>query len=203
MDLISLNKFTFVGQFWPDCQERYDNLHRFLEHWKSAPVSIRILASNQERSTIINRLADDITTPYMAIVDIDGILDQSVLDDVQKAFDDGADVVYPYSKIWDTGGWFWKDKYTYGIMVFFKTNSFWKMGGEDETFVGWGWEDFERYYRALNHDFKVVRLDGTITHHHHPRQEVGIKKAKHNMSIMLKQKKLYESRHGINPTSNE
>ncbi len=188
------NQYTFIGSYWPDSPERQENLLAFLSHYDAAGVNVKLLTSNQPRTVSINQLLPLVTTPYVGVCDVDGILDPQILEQATKQFEDGADVVYPYTHV-RQGGEMWHPSFNMGILVLFKTEKYQLMGGENEQFRDWGWEDFERYYRALNHGFRVSRLNTTIEHRAHPHNRGDPTKRRENYRLMLLEKQKYESNH--------
>lgn len=56
-----------------------------------------------------------------------------------------------------------------GGEVFGKTQIYRDCGGENENFVGWGWEDFERVSRLEKLGHRLLRTPGALSHFTHPR----------------------------------
>lgn len=188
--MIAHSDFTLIGSYWPDTVERQHNLLAFLANWHQQ-VHIKLLTSEQPRTHSINQLLTTVNTPYVGVADVDGLLDPSILFEVRQAFIDGADVVYPYSRI-RQGDEYWNPKYNFGILVFFNTDKYRSIGGENEKFVGWGWEDFERYYRALNNGLSIIRLDNDIEHQAHPHNRSDPELRRANYRLMLAEKRKYD-----------
>lgn len=190
--MVDRSDITLIGSYWPDSKERQDNLLAFLTHWQDVGVNVKLMTTNLPRTTAINHLLSTVTTKYVGVADVDGILPVEALDEALTALDAGADVVYPYDQIRQGDDW-WNDKYIYGILVLFNTDRYRQMGGENEQFSSWGWEDFERYYRALNHGYSVVRLNRVIEHLAHPHNRSDATQRRHNYRLMLAEKHKYES----------
>lgn len=56
-----------------------------------------------------------------------------------------------------------------GGAVFGKTQIYRDCGGENENFLGWGWEDFERISRIEKLGIRLNRTPGALYHFTHPR----------------------------------
>jgi hypothetical protein len=56
-----------------------------------------------------------------------------------------------------------------GGATFFQKNAFLEMGGYNETFISWGWEDDEIVLRFTKLGFPPARMPGICVHMHHPR----------------------------------
>lgn len=74
----------------------------------------------------------------------------------------------------------------YGFCQFFKTESY-KLGFmENESFISWGPEDYERYYRFKKLGYKIGRLDKVVVHLEHPStKDAGPDNPYHNGNIAL------------------
>lgn len=59
--------------------------------------------------------------------------------------------------------------YSVGGGIFAVTQTYLDCGGENENFLGWGWEDHERYIRVQKLGYKVWRIPGNFYHFVHPR----------------------------------
>ncbi|MCD7916218.1 MAG: hypothetical protein LUG96_13795 [Tannerellaceae bacterium] len=127
------------------------------------------------KTKYLNIMAKKVTTPYIAIWDVDIILDpHQIIDAIQQLREEKCDVAYPYSGTFlDTSDILRKhylihqdldflkknsakmnSLYTVegvlgavGGAVFIKTNKYFYAGMENENFYGWGLEDGERHYR--------------------------------------------------------
>jgi hypothetical protein len=56
-----------------------------------------------------------------------------------------------------------------GGVIFFSREAYIAGGMENENFVGWGYEDIERFYRFRTLGFNVGRIGGPLYHIEHPR----------------------------------
>lgn len=59
--------------------------------------------------------------------------------------------------------------YSVGGALFATTETYRAGGGENENFVGWGWEDHERIIRFEKLGYRVRRVPGHFYHFSHPR----------------------------------
>jgi hypothetical protein len=93
------NDITFCVAYCNDSKKREENFKIFLDYWKEAVnVIYKEETTNFCRPKIINELAKTVKTPYLAIVDIDCIIDyNAIVDAIQELKNN--DICYPYSKI--------------------------------------------------------------------------------------------------------
>lgn len=66
-------------------------------------------------------------------------------------------------------------KNSYGGSVFFSRDVFTRLGGFNENFISWGWEDFEIYRRLEKLDERVERMWGPLLHLSHARATNSLK----------------------------
>lgn len=66
-------------------------------------------------------------------------------------------------------------KNSYGGSVFFSRDVFSRLGGFNENFISWGWEDFEIYRRLEKLDERVERMWGPLLHLSHARATNSLK----------------------------
>jgi hypothetical protein len=119
-------------------------------------------------------------------VDVVFTLDQYVAS--KLALNTGSDFVFPYNgKFYDIkpdyftnieNGEFDKvdlnrctlfNPNSLGGAIFFKRDSYQKIGLENENFISWGHEDWERIGRIEKMGYKVYRTDGVLYHLTHSR----------------------------------
>tara|TARA_B110000908_G_scaffold164526_1_gene212686 strand:- start:3577 stop:4206 length:630 start_codon:yes stop_codon:yes gene_type:complete len=175
-----------------DFEEREKNKKDFIKHYENYKVNI--IQDYDERCKAYNKAAKESTSKYIALADIDAIIPHEQMSASLDKLDSGADVVYPYNNIinihrdgreptndWPVG-------YYYGCMVIFNRKKFLKFGGENEQFIGYGWEDLERYYRAINYGLSIDRVEGNCYHMQHPRNMVSNPYFKSNYKLMLREK---------------
>lgn len=66
-------------------------------------------------------------------------------------------------------------KNSYGGSVFFSRDVFTRLGGFNENFISWGWEDFEIYRRLEKLGERVERMWGPLLHLSHTRATNSLK----------------------------
>jgi hypothetical protein len=173
-----------------DCPEREANKKDFLEHYKN--YNVNIIENYAERCKAYNKAARASTAKYIALADIDAIIPHTQMSNAVLKLDGGVDMVYPYSYIINTHRHDnsttddWPEGYYYGCMVLFNREKFLEFGCENEDFVGYGWEDLERYYRAINHVLVIDRVEGNCYHMQHPRNMTKNPHFKRNYSLATK-----------------
>lgn len=143
------------------------------------------------RTKMLNDMAEAADTELLANWDVDVIAPVMQIVESVRALREGADMVYPYDgrfarvgrKQWynkimhslDTGIW---DKESFpgtravdhpsvGGAVFFRKDSFYEGGLENENFISYAPEDQERWYRFNKLGYKVLRTKGNIYHLDH------------------------------------
>ena len=175
-----------------DCAERAANKKDFLKHYDN--YNVNVIENYEERCKAYNKAARESTAKYIALADIDAIIPHAQMSDAILKLDNGADMVYPYSYIINihrnnqSNTNDWPEGYYYGCMVLFNREKFLEFGGENQDFVGYGWEDLERYYRAINYGLVIDRVEGNCYHMQHPRNMVSNPYFKSNYKLMLREK---------------
>jgi len=141
------------------------------------------------RTRYLNEMLNLSKTPVTVNYDIDVVLPvESYVLARDRIVKDSMELVYPYghgsfqhkvnnngrNKIIDTKSLDtlvdsdFDDKYFlswFGHCQFFDTNSYKKYGWENEYFVSYGPEDFERYTRFVNLNRKVEHLNNNVVYH--------------------------------------
>lgn len=174
----------------------------FLSDFKNLNIRYKSVQAKEafHRTRYLNEMLDLVETPYVCNYDIDVILPvTSYLESVRLLYSNLADVVYPYGlykkdqfeikksskmkKVFD-GNWdlsIFKPSdllnmdTAFGHCFFIKTAKYQRVGGENETFVSWGPEDQERYFRFTKFGLKVSHLArenkqiGVVYHLEHSR----------------------------------
>ena len=175
-----------------DYQEREDNKRSFFKHYDDY-FNIICVEDYNERFEVFNSYALKSTEDYIALADIDAIINIEQINCALFELECGADLVYPYDHVINvhkdgiqTDDW--PKGFEYGLFVMFKRESFLKFGGENTNFKGYGWEDVERYYRALNAGLDVRRIEGLCYHLMHPRDGFKNPYFSYNMKLMKKEK---------------
>lgn len=144
------------------------------------------------RTKCINEMVQSVSTPYVAIWDIDVItLPKQIIQSV-KQLESGIDFSYPYEKDFcDTSYAIRKLYYEYqneqlllkfkpfmntlynpnpvGGAFFARRDSYIECGMENEAFYGWGIEDGERNMRWKSRNKSIMRVNGPLFHLSHPR----------------------------------
>lgn len=147
------------------------------------------------KTRYFNKLIKQVCTPYIAIWDADVIVEKEGIEDaVNHLRTKEADIALPYkgtcintSKI--VRSLFMKKKdvsilfrnqekmeklYGHTLVggaVIINRQKFEEVGLENENYYGWGDDDFDRYIRFLNADFKIYRANHYLYHLSHPRGE--------------------------------
>jgi len=189
----------FIVPYKVDCEDRKKNLLAFNKYYKEYDdIKITLVEDYNERHEVFNSCALSSKSKYIALTDVDSIISKNQIDKAITELENGADMVYPYDYILniEKNGSVrdnWPKGYYYGIMVMFNRESFLKFGGENTEFIGYGWEDIERYYRALNFGLTIKRIEGCALHMQHPRYGFDNPYIVHNENIMKREKnKWYE-----------
>ena len=164
-----------------------DNKSRVLKRYNGiSHIFTRTKDCVFHRTAIINKaVLNHVHTPYFCNFDIDVyIKPENYVESVRLLSE--YNVVYPYNgKFYDIPNKysldhnFTPDKVTeqmglvnpnsYGGAIFFRTQDFIDGGMENEKFIGWGFEDNERYARFFKLGYAIKRLDVPIYHFSHPR----------------------------------
>jgi predicted glycosyltransferase involved in capsule biosynthesis len=135
------------------------------------------------RTRLLNFMTKKSKTNIVVNYDIDVLftLDQYITS--KSLLDNGVDFVFPYSgKFYDID----PDQFTHimngefnkinlnncrlfnsnsvGGAIFFKKDSYQKIGLENENFISWGHEDWERVGRMKKMGYEVHRVDGVLYH---------------------------------------
>ena len=180
-----------------DSPARAANKNKFFNHYKKY-FNIVCVEDYDERHQVFNDAAADSLSEYIALTDIDAIIPIEQINMALFKMEQGADVVYPFDYIinraqdgrhYDN----WPAGFIYGMMVIFNRKKFIEFGGENSNFIGYGWEDYERYYRALNAGYKVERVPGYCYHMMHPRNGFENPYFNHNMKLMKREKKKWQN----------
>jgi hypothetical protein len=154
------------------------------------------------KTKYLNMMAKTVKTYFIAIWDVDVILEKRQIEDsIQQLREGNYDVAYPYNgNYMDTSSilrnhyWIHRDieflkkhkekmKSLYSVegvigavggAVFTKTKKYLHSGMDNEAFYGWGLEDGERHYRWLELGYKIYRNKGCLFHLSHPRDLNGM-----------------------------
>ena len=159
------------------------------------------------RTKYRNLMTREVETPFLALWDVDVIVDkQLIIDAMEKLRNKKADIAFPYNGMfYDTSeiiralfirknriqilhknkeymSLIYKDEHTGGAFIA-STEKYRQMGMENEKFYGWGDEDYERYSRWKNLEFKIYRAPGCMYHLSHPRDRNGHYNSQRQMEI--------------------
>jgi len=198
-----IDDFEMVAPYSKDSVEREINMKRFKEHYsKFIGAKVNIVENYDSRAAAFNSAIKKSTCKFIAIADIDAIIN---FNQINNAIDminrNQADMVYPFDKVYNWHPNYsitddWPKNYTRGLMIIIRKDKFLEFGGENENFRGWGYDDEERYYRALNHGYRVGRVSGTCLHMMHPRFAKENPYLKHNFKIMSKERRQWKETQG-------
>lgn len=175
-----------------DSDQREYNKKKFLEYYKDY-FNVVLIDDYNSRADAFNSAASKTESKFIALTDIDAIVPYESINKAIFMLSSGSDLVYPFDKILNlhpdgkiTDDW--PRPFMYGLMVCFNRQKFLNFGGENINFKGYGWEDLERYYRALNAGYKVDRVSGVSYHLIHPRTGFKNPYFNYNMGLMNKEK---------------
>lgn len=144
------------------------------------------------RTKYHNQMTRNTETPYIAIWDTDIIVPLTQVEEAIQKLRGGVDISYPYDgNCYDTSypirELFWRkrrlsilknnkekmsllfNKNLKGGVMFVNRISYERAGMENESFYGWGDEDFERYERWQNFGLSIYHVAGEIYHLSHIR----------------------------------
>ena len=149
------------------------------------------------RTKYRNMVAKTVETPFLAVWDVDVLVDKSqIIDAMEKLRQDKTDMAYPFDgRFYDTSEiirTLYMKKQQMKILhqnrermtliygenhkggAFLANTEKYRLSGmENEKFYGWGPEDFERYDRWINMQFRVYNSPGSMYHFTHPRDLNG------------------------------
>jgi len=159
------------------------------------------------RTKYRNLMANKVETPFLAVWDVDILADKSqIVDTIERLRQGEADVAYPYNgRCYETSmiirSLYMKKpqmkilhqnlkrmNLMYGENVrggaFIANTEKYRLSGmENENFYGWGPEDFERYERWKNINYKIYFSPGCLYHLTHPRDKNGHFNSQRQMEI--------------------
>ena len=143
-----------------------------------------------QKTKTLNHLCRNTKTDIFMNVDVDAIFHPDQIHEAYNMIKNGIDMVYPYSGLFFNVPKHFVDQFVltdYDFSFFNKENTQWWSGSsvgagmmwnkksyqdsgmENENFVGWGFEDDERYRRSLILGLKVGRSNGPVYHMDHQR----------------------------------
>nr|WP_247871824.1 galactosyltransferase-related protein [Azospirillum sp. TSO35-2] len=146
----------------------------------------------------INIMAAAATTPILVVQDTDVVVEPTQYVFAQQAVHDGAAFSCPFNGLFfDISSKYIPSierglsvtqvdlldplnemlyKNSYGGTVFFDRSVFDRLGGFNENFISWGWEDFEIRKRLERLGERVERLWGPVLHLSHARATNSLRK---------------------------
>lgn len=156
------------------------------------------LDDSYHRTRQLNEMLKLVKTPVVCNYDIDIILPiESYLISEYTISNNIYDVIYPYGfgefqyqvlqgfdrnlfnntfNISDISDKFLnKQRSEYGHCIFFNTDKYKSIGGENENFISYGPEDIERYERCVKFDLKLHRIKNFVYHFEHGRTKFSNK----------------------------
>ncbi|MCR4769738.1 MAG: hypothetical protein K5874_05970 [Bacteroidaceae bacterium] len=153
------------------------------------------------RTKYINQMMRDSSTPYVAVWDSDIIVPRQQVEECINALQRGYDAAYPYKsicfsvsrelracymkihnlKVLQHNASYMNPLYGenfVGGAFFVNKKAYESIGGENESFYGWGPEDGDRFIRWKVMQFKIFRSEGYAYHLWHPRDINGAIRSK-------------------------
>ncbi len=145
----------------------------------------------------INLMAEAASTPILVVQDTDVLVEPTQYVFAQHAVRGGAALACPFNGLFfDVAAHYIPSverhlsvgqidlfdprnemlyKNSYGGSVFFSRDVFTRLGGFNENFISWGWEDFEIYRRLERLEERVERMWGPLLHLSHARSTNSVK----------------------------
>lgn len=146
------------------------------------------------RTAYYNRIINDVSSPYIALWDVDVVIDSNAIAEAasklrSKSFDvalpyngfvfetpliikklflqeSDLQVLYRHVAKMDT---LYNNNQCVGGAIFIDRVLFIKAGLENERHYGWGNDDFDRYARFLAQGYRIYRVNTPLFHLNHPR----------------------------------
>ena len=171
------------------------------------------------RTYHLNKMIENVKSDFISVWDTDVIIHRNPVFNAAKLLRKGIDVVYPYDSFYDTSDeirrMYLNSEYNIDLLQSctkymkelygpkpvggaFMINKacYIESGKENENYYGWGYEDGDRYYRWINHEYKIKRINGPLFHLSHPR---GLNSTVPNteQNIAKKRELLYTIKHKI------
>jgi hypothetical protein len=164
----------------------------FIQNLKNLKITHIFEKSNSQeyhRTRQLNEMLELVNTPVVVNYDIDVLLPvDSYIKASNLIIEGNADVIYPYgfgeyqkmvfnfidffntfelSSINENDMKIWSAKY--GHCVFFNTEKYKNMRGENEEFISYGPEDVECFERSVKLDYQIDRINELVYHLEHSR----------------------------------
>lgn len=126
------------------------------------------------KTKALNILNLKVSTEYVCSCDSDIICPVSSINSAIRKLQFGYDAVVPYTgPIYSTSvdNPFSKNSIysnnSYGGIILYNLDRFKRAGMENENFVGWGYEDYERWKRLEILGYRICRIEGPLYHLKH------------------------------------
>lgn len=163
------------------------------------------------RTKYINKMVNEVDTPYMAVWDADVLVrTEQIYTAILHLRQEIADFVYPYygtmlnvppcvkNIFLKSSDFSILDKFSSGFEAmygnaiggafFANKNLYIESGMENENFYGWGLEDGERFQRWQRLNYRIEQVDGILYHLDHRRGGNSIFHNKTQKSIKCREK---------------
>jgi hypothetical protein len=150
-------------------------------------IFIKSLFPIFQRTRLMNKAVNELLdTPYFCLYDMDVFINPETYIQAVEYLKEYS-VVYPFNgRFYDIPQKYNQNKAlrtsdivdgdkvllnvnSLGGAVFFRTTDFIKGGMENEMFLGWGYEDNERFVRFTKLGFRIKMMDNPMYHFIHPR----------------------------------
>lgn len=194
---------TFMIPYKYDNEDRKENLElceKYIRQYFNTNIDVyQASESVFHRTKYLNTMAKLCNESIVINQDCDVLIPPIQLIESIIKVRNGIDVCYPYDGRFaglNRYLWYYKllnnldlgicnnyelkgnDKFnTYGGCIIFNREAFIKGGMENENFISWGAEDYERYERFTKLEFKVKRIKGLLFHVNH---FIGVDSSKKN-----------------------
>jgi predicted glycosyltransferase involved in capsule biosynthesis len=187
-----LDKHVQTNVFIFEISEQGHSNLPFIKDFKNLRIKYWIGSQPEvfHRTRYLNIMLDEVKTPVVVNYDIDVILDpENMLECQERILKREADVIYPYElgmgqvqvlesfnysefetcgfdlKMINESNQTNKHQAECGHCIFFDTDTYRRLGGENENFVSYGPEDKERMYRFQKLGKRVEWREGQFVYH--------------------------------------
>ena len=201
-----MKEVTFLIPYYFSCEKRKDNYKQITEFLLE--LDTRIITGEMPylgdgiylRTKTFNNLARLAKTDIIVLYDGDVFCEPIQFEKAIKLMKEGAKIVRPYDgrfidveKMSDRKGKLLHPN-SLGGAIFTDRKTFWEVGGENESLIGWGWEDNERIERWHKFGYKLASIPGPLYHLTHPRVYESGPQVKKNRAEYEKIKQMPKSR---------
>lgn len=161
--------------------------------------NVKIIAEKGDgpfhRTKYLNKMAKLASTKFIANYDCDVLFPRKQIEKAYKLLYNDIDMIYPYDGLFvniprsllHTPGSELREsatvetlnpddypnfgKNSMGGAVMFRKDAYFEAGMENENFVSWGCEDWERYRRFTKLGYRIGRIKGPLYHIDHSRKQ--------------------------------